>query len=157
IGDKTKIIQSWDAFWESWRSVSELNFYRPVIDIANTIDWLVWGERYAGFHLTNVLLHAACAALLFLVGCEILERAELPHPVGLSAAAATLWGILPAKAESVAWLAGRTDSLQCFGLAALWWSLAALRRARGDPSFRPRPVALAAMVGLLAVSLLAKE
>jgi hypothetical protein len=67
------------------------------------------------FHLTNVLLHAANAALLFLA----LRR--LTVAAGAVAATALLFAVHPLRVESVAWVSERKDVLSTFfGLLALW-------------------------------------
>ncbi len=102
------------------------------------------GEPAArGFHRTNVLLHAANAALAFLA-LRALTRA-----FWRSAAAALLFAVHPLRVESVAWVAERKDVLSvCFGLLALW-AYAAYARA---PSARR----YLAVTGLFVLSLLAK-
>src|SRR5262244_1393263 len=39
--------------------------YQPLSWISYSIDWTLWGLRPLGFHLTNVLLHAATATALY--------------------------------------------------------------------------------------------
>src|SRR5688572_29550385 len=42
--------------------------YRPIRDVTHALDFAVWGENAAGFHATNILIHAAnCVLVLFLV------------------------------------------------------------------------------------------
>jgi tetratricopeptide (TPR) repeat protein len=68
-----------------------------------------------GYHLTNVLLHAANAALLFLA------LQSLTGAYWQSAAAALLFAVHPLRVESVAWVSERKDVLSVFfGLLALW-------------------------------------
>jgi tetratricopeptide (TPR) repeat protein len=68
-----------------------------------------------GFHLTNVLLHAANAALLFLA----LRALTGAH--WRSLAVALLFAVHPLRVESVAWVSERKDVLcALFGLLALW-------------------------------------
>jgi tetratricopeptide (TPR) repeat protein len=67
-----------------------------------------------GFHLTNVLVHSASAALLFLT-LRALTGALWP-----SIAAAALFAVHPLRVESVAWVAERKDVLSTFfGILAL--------------------------------------
>ena len=33
------------------------NFYRPLQELSNMIDYFLWAEDPLGFHLTNVILH----------------------------------------------------------------------------------------------------
>jgi protein O-mannosyl-transferase len=78
--------------------------------------WLSYGlgrPVYAfGFHLTNVVLHAANTVLLFLVLWRMTGR------LGRSAFVAALFALHPLHVESVAWVAERKDVL-----STLFWML----------------------------------
>src|ERR1051325_11545401 len=39
--------------------------YRPLRDMSHALDFALWGERAAGFHLTNILIHLANTLLVF--------------------------------------------------------------------------------------------
>ncbi len=68
-----------------------------------------------GFHLTNVLLHAANVVLLFLVLRSLTAR------LWPSVLVAAIFAVHPLRAESVAWVSERKDVLSVFfGLLALW-------------------------------------
>jgi tetratricopeptide (TPR) repeat protein len=117
--------------------------WHPLTWLSLQVDASIWGSKPSGFHLTNVVLHAANAALLFLA------LRALTGASGASAAVALLFAIHPLRVESVAWVSERKDVLSTFfGLLALW-AYAAYAAA---PSVgRYLPVALA-----LALSLMAK-
>lgn len=86
--------------------------YHPLTWISLQLDAAIWGERPLGYHLTNLLLHLANTALLFL----LLARWSLWR----AAAAALLWAVHPLRVESVAWAAERKDVLSAFfGLLAI--------------------------------------
>src|SRR5262249_56450983 len=99
------------------------------------------GMRPLGYHLTNVLIHAANAALFYLIALRLLARATslAGAPGRLAAAAAALFFALhPLRAESVAWATERRDVLSgLFFLATVLTYLAAVetrgrsRRWRG--------------------------
>jgi Tfp pilus assembly protein PilF len=70
---------------------------------------VVWGPGAFGPHLTNLLLHAAAAAVFFDVARRLLgggEDADLP-----AAFSALLFAAHPLRAESVAWAIERRDCL----------------------------------------------
>ncbi len=69
------------------------------------LDFQLYGLKPWGYHLSNVLLHAATAILLFLVLREMTGR------LWPSALVAALFAIHPLRAESVAWVAERKDML----------------------------------------------
>jgi hypothetical protein len=80
-------------------------FWMPTTWLSLQFDVTVFGPDPAGFHATNVALHAANAGLLFLV----LRR--LTGAAGRSFAAALLWAVHPLRVESVAWVTERKDVL----------------------------------------------
>jgi tetratricopeptide (TPR) repeat protein len=107
---------------------------------------LYGGLRPGGFHLTNVLLHAANTWLLFAV------LARLTGSVWRSAAVAALFAWHPLHVESVAWVAERKGLL-----AALFWMLtlaAYLHYVRRPGPGRYLLVVLALVGGLMAKPLL---
>ena len=126
------------------------------------LTWLTLGANYAiggldpwGYHLVNVLIHAATAAVFFLVARRLVAAAlgggGLAVDLG-AALAALVFGTHPLRVESVAWITERRDVL-----CALFYMLAVLAYLRGVEggrtlSGRWRALALAAF----AASLLSK-
>ncbi len=88
--------------------------YRPLTRLSLLADYLVWGRRPFGFHLTNVLLHFACAFLL----AAAVARADAPiWAARLSGAAAAAF---PSGQMAVSWINGRQDVLcAVFALGAV--------------------------------------
>jgi Flp pilus assembly protein TadD len=72
------------------------------------IDWSLYGRNPAGYHVTNLCLHAANAILLFLF------LLYLTGYLARSAMVAFLFALHPAHVESVAWIAERKDVLCAF-------------------------------------------
>lgn len=81
------------------------NFYRPIQDLSYMIDHFLWGDDPMGFHLTNVMLHAACAVLVYLLFIRIAGNYRIAFITGL------LFGIHPVNTEAVTYIAGRADPL----------------------------------------------
>ncbi|MBU4271406.1 MAG: tetratricopeptide repeat protein [Planctomycetes bacterium] len=77
----------------------------PLTWISHIVDWRIYGENAGGHHLTNLLLHAATAILLFLVLRQMTGR------LWPSALAAALFAVHPLRVESVAWVTERKDVL----------------------------------------------
>ncbi len=88
--------------------------WHPLTWLAHAFDWQLFGANPAGHHAVSVLLHAANAALVFL----ILEAATgLIWP---SLIVAALFALHPLNVESVAWTAELKNVLSMFlGLLAL--------------------------------------
>ncbi|MBI4349721.1 MAG: tetratricopeptide repeat protein [Elusimicrobia bacterium] len=96
---------------------------RPVFLGSLLIDRLVWGDRAWGWHLTNVLLHAADALWVYALGLELFAA----WPGAL--AAALLFAAHPAASEAVNGVSFRTDLLAAFfTFAALYTYLRARRQ-----------------------------
>jgi tetratricopeptide (TPR) repeat protein len=82
--------------------------WHPLTWLSHILDCQLYGLAPAGHHLTSLLLHAANAALLFL----LLHR--LTGAVGRAALVAALFALHPLRVESVAWVSERKDVLSAF-------------------------------------------
>ena len=130
------------------------------------LTWLSLGVNYAlggldpwGYHLGNLLLHAANAAVLYVIAKRLLAAAwgaAVPESalIGGAAFAALLFAVHPLRVESVAWVTERRDVLSglFFLLAVLGYLKAVERGAGGRLDSRWR----AASLGLFAAALLSK-
>src|SRR5213593_4147495 len=113
--------------------------YIPLTWVTFGMDHRLWGMKPVGYHLTNLLLHAANAVVFFFVVRRILTRAlrspsERGHALAVSAGfAALVFAIHPLRVESVAWVTERRDVLSgLFYLSAILVYLRACERgARG--------------------------
>jgi protein O-mannosyl-transferase len=89
--------------------------WHPATWISYMLDVQFFGPRAGPMHVTNVLLHAINAALVFLAFSYI--TGALWRPL----AAAALFALHPLRVESVAWVAERKDVLcATFFLLAVW-------------------------------------
>jgi protein O-mannosyl-transferase len=101
--------------------------YIPFTWMTFGLDYVVWGMNPAGYHLTNILLHAANAVLLYFIALHLLRLSAPWHlvdgssaPIIGSAFATLLFAVHPLRAESVAWITERRDVLSgLFCLAAV--------------------------------------
>ncbi len=88
--------------------------YAPVTIFSYLVDHSVWGLWPGGYHLTNYLLHAVNAILIYL----LLYR--LTGSKFSSWAVAAIWAVHPVNLESVVWISARKGLLSgAFILAAL--------------------------------------
>ena len=102
--------------------------WHPLTTISHMLDCRVYGLWAGGHHLTNVILHAAAAVVLFLA------LREMTGAVWRCAVAAALFAVHPLRVESVAWVAERKDVLSgLFFMLTLW---AYARYARRPASWR---------------------
>ncbi len=142
-------FRGFDARHLLWMlTTRHMTVYMPLPWLTYAVDFALWGLDPLGYHLTNVLLHAACAALFCGFSRRLLSASlpsAAPADVAFGAAAAALaFGLHPLRAESVAWISERRDVLAgVFTVLTLnlYWDAAT------GPSARRR--------GLLALSLAA--
>ena len=112
--------------------------YVPLSLLSYSADFALWGMNPAGYHLTNVLLHAANAGVFYFLCRELLSFGGDGRDDRWAAAGAALfWALHPLRVQSVAWIAERRDVL-CglfFLLSLLFWLRSfrpgRLRGARG--------------------------
>jgi tetratricopeptide (TPR) repeat protein len=101
-------------FWSNPEHAASPRFYRPLTALSYALEVRLFGLEPFHFHLTNLLAHLACCALVF----QLARRAGSgPRAAALAAAA---FGVLPRLGESVAWVSGRTDLLAGIGALSAW-------------------------------------
>lgn len=122
---------------------AHLGHYHPLTWITHAADYALWGLDPAGYHLTNLLLHAANAVLFYLVALRLLGPSPFP-----AALAALLFAVHPLRVESVAWATERRDVL-----AGLFFLLSVLAYLRGRRSLSLGVFAAALLSKAIVVSL----
>ena len=115
-------LDSPKALSQIWFKPSASPQFYPLVFTGFWIEKQLWGLNPAGYHWTNVLLHATAAILLW----RILRRLELPGAF----AAAAVFALHPIHVESVGWITERKNVLS--GFFYLGSLLAYLRFARVD-------------------------
>jgi tetratricopeptide (TPR) repeat protein len=115
---------SWRGIGTIFRTFVEGN-YHPLTMLSLAVDYRLGGSGPQIFHLTNVLLNAGNAVLVFWFA--LLLTGSLP----ISTVAATFFGIHPLHVESVAWVSARKDLLYAmFFFSSCIAYLLAVRRER---------------------------
>jgi hypothetical protein len=119
----------------AWRYVFGYALFRPVVNVSYALDSFFWGIDAFGFHLTNLVLHAANTGLLFLLAwCAVRDsaRARGTDPQARWAALpAILFAVHPLQTEAVAYASARSELL-----CALFTFLALLAFRRAAASGR---------------------
>jgi tetratricopeptide (TPR) repeat protein len=154
-------------------TTTHLGHWMPLSWMSYGVDFLLWGMEPRGYHLTNVLLHAASAALLVVLVARLLQlaapgrseggtdrgsergsghgpgrRTDLAIAAGIGALS---FAIHPLRVESVAWVTERRDVLSgLFALTSAWCYL----RSATDSTAPRRHYLLA--LALFACGLLSK-
>src|SRR5262249_26994250 len=133
----------WNVGEDVRRFGSPMVYWRPGITATYAVDWSLSNGSPVFFHVMNLLYQAAVCALAFAVLRRGIRK-SIPAFV-----AALLFAIHPTKAESVAWIAGRTDVI-CM--------LAVLIAAQGIAwRLAGRRLGLALEIGGTAIAYLTKE
>ena len=131
-----RALRSLGGLARIWTDVGQTPQYYPVLHSAFWLEYRLWGGAVLGYHLVNVLLHAASACLFGL----FLRRLGLgAHPSGGTSRppggadfidapvlGAFLFALHPVCVESVAWISEQKNTLSTFfcllaALAFLGW------------------------------------
>ncbi len=107
---------SWENVRWAFSSTRAAGLWLPITWLSLMLDATWWGSSPAGYHVTNVLLHAANAVLLF----GLLYRTSGAR--GRSVLVAALFAFHPLQVESVAWVTERKDVLSTFFLLLTLWA-----------------------------------
>ena len=129
----------------------------PVTWLTFGLDHTLWGMNAFGYHLTNVLLHAANAVLFYFLARRLLRHGLPTVPawaITLGASVAALFfAVHPLRVESVVWVTERRDVLSA--LFYLVTVLAYVKACAADGP--PRRRWLLASIGAYALGLLSKS
>ncbi len=139
-------------------STTLMGHYIPLTWMSLGLNYVVGGMNPWGYHLGNLLLHAANAVLVYLIARRLIAaataRARQDAQSGAaltwsSAFAALLFGVHPLRVESVAWITERRDVLcGLFFLLSVLAYLKSVEDVRGMNS-PPRWMSLAAFAAAL--------
>jgi len=102
----------------------DTGYYRPLAAVVFRCLYAAFGKGPASFHVAGVLLHAATAAMVFLLVRSVLSE---DHRDGVRAreapalAAALLFAVHPVHVEAVAWISGLMDVASTFFAVSFLW------------------------------------
>lgn len=120
-------LRSLEGLWRIWFEIGATEQYYPLLHSAFWVQHKLWGDWATGYHVLNILLHAASAFVLALV----LRRLAIER--GAAWLAAFIFALHPVCVESVAWISEQknTLSLLFYLLAALLYLRAHAERRSG--------------------------
>jgi tetratricopeptide (TPR) repeat protein len=112
---KNTLLTAPDGLRRMWFSTNQPSQYFPLVYTTFRLERSIWGLNPHGYHITNILLHAANAVLVWL----LLRRLSAPG----AWVAAAIFALHPVQVESVAWITERKNVLMTlfFLLSLLKW------------------------------------
>ncbi len=128
-----------------WQDAQERYFfYRPLQMASYALDYAVWGDNPAGYHISGTLAHVLAAMAVYWLISALFGGRRLALWTGL------IFLAHPAQTEAVSYISGRADPL-----AAVFIILSLLFYSRYDRTGGKRFLALA--VPLYGLALLSRE
>ncbi|MGD9635322.1 MAG: tetratricopeptide repeat protein, partial [Pirellulales bacterium] len=106
-------LRSADGLRRIWFELGATQQYYPLLHSAFWAEHKIWGDSLLGYHLTNVLLHATAASLVY----AVVRKLQIPGALLI----ALVFAVHPVHVESVAWITEQKNTLSAvFYLAAMW-------------------------------------
>ena len=106
-------LRSLHGLWLIWSHPGSTQQYYPLLESAFWVQHRLWADEPLGYHVVNILLHAAAACLVYL----LLRRLKIPG----AHLAAAVFALHPVQVESVAWITELKNTLSAlFYLSSAW-------------------------------------
>jgi Tfp pilus assembly protein PilF len=111
-------LRTLHGLWQMWTVPTSLPQWYPLVHTTFWLEYHLWGTDPVGYHIVNVLVHAAGVILLW----RILSKLAIPG----AWLAAAIFAVHPIHVESVAWVTERKNTLSALlyfaaALAYLQW------------------------------------
>lgn len=106
------------GFFDDIDQIYRYGYYRPLVSLSLYATWRLFGEDPLPYHATNIALHLAATLLLYAVLLSLFRKRRPAAFLG-----AAVFAVHPVHVETVAWVAGRTDSITAIAVLASAWFL----------------------------------
>jgi tetratricopeptide (TPR) repeat protein len=97
-----QMIKASDGLYRFWFTAEAADYW-PLTGSVEWVEWRLWGNQPAGYHLTNILLHAFNAVLVWIT----LRRLEIPG----AWLAGLVFGIHPVNVDTAAWVSEQNNTI----------------------------------------------
>lgn len=132
-----RYIRSADGLYYFWLTTKPADYF-PLTSTTLWLEWRLWGTDATGYHLTNLMLHAVSAVVIW----RVLRRLDVPGAY----VAAAIFAVHPVTAASVVWISERKNTL-----SMLLFSLSMLTYLRFEDNRQARWYIAALAMFLLAL------
>lgn len=123
------------------------SYYRPLFSVWLNVNYALFGNQPAGWHVAGLFLHLLASVLAYRVAWTVFRDQEAGLLAGM------LFAVHPVHVESIAWIGGQTEPLAASFLLASFLTYLSSREHEG---WR-RWALLAGSLSMFAGSLLTKE
>ncbi|HUJ73190.1 MAG TPA: tetratricopeptide repeat protein [Verrucomicrobiae bacterium] len=134
---KNRLVKASDGLHRFWFTTQAPDYY-PLTWSLWWAEWRWWGDSATGYHVLNVVMHAACAVLIW----TILRRLKIPG----AWLAGLVFAVHPVNVATVAWVSEQKNTL-----SMLFYLTAILLYLRFDEGGRWRWYELSWLAFLLAL------
>jgi hypothetical protein len=110
-----------DFFIDAFTTTPVYGFWLPLTWVTFALDYYFWGLNPFGYHLTNIMIHSVNTGIVVLLASRLWKQSDLlkferstsetNYYMAVLLFVALLWGIHPARVESVVWVSERKDVL----------------------------------------------